>query len=111
MSRLLGPDTLVATNSSTLHPSAFVVRTWAMNYADVIAHPGMCRETLTEITEFAIEIGAIAVREDSNASVAEGWVLSVLNAAQGLVANGVATFEEVDRTYLLDSELFSLRGG
>ena len=118
MAGLLPPDTLVATNSSTLLPSDFASATgrparfcalhfavmiWTMNYAEVMAHPGTSRETLTQVTEFAVEIGMvpIAVRKEQNGYVANSWVVPLLNAAQTLVTNGVATPEDVDRTYLL----------
>ncbi|MFJ9714098.1 3-hydroxyacyl-CoA dehydrogenase [Streptomyces sp. NPDC101234] len=118
MAKLLPPHTLVATNSSTLLPSDFASATgrpdkfcalhfanmiWAMNYAEVMAHPLTSRETLTEVTEFAVEIGMvpIALRKEQNGYVANSWVVPMLSAAQTLVTNGIATPEDVDRTYLL----------
>jgi 3-hydroxyacyl-CoA dehydrogenase len=118
MAGLLPPDTLVATNSSTLLPRDFASATgrpdkfcalhfanmiWAMNYAEVMTHPQTARETLREVTEFAIEIGMvpIALRKEQNGYVANTWVVPLLNAAQTLVTNGIATPEDVDRTYLL----------
>ena len=118
MAELLPPDTLVATNSSTLLPSDFAEATgrpdkfcalhfanmiWAMNFAEVMAHPRTSRQTLTEVTEFAVEIGMvpIAVRKEQNGYVANSWGVPLLNAAQTLVTNGIATPEDVDRTYLL----------
>jgi len=123
MAELLPPDTLVATNSSTLLPSDFAAATgrpdkfcalhfanmiWAMNFAEVMAHPGTSRETLTEVTEFAVEIGMlpIAVRKEQNGYVANSWVVPLLNAAQTLVTNGIATPEDVDRTYLVTGAKF-----
>lgn len=118
LARLLKPHTLIATNSSTFLPGDFAdatgrpaqfcalhfaVRIWTMNYAEVMAHRTTARETLARITEFAVDIGMvpIAVRKEHNGYVANGWVLPLLNAAQTLVTNGVATPEDVDRTYLL----------
>jgi len=118
MAELLPPDTLVATNSSTLLPSDFAEATgrpdkfcalhfanmiWAINFAEVMAHPGTSRETLSEVTEFAVEIGMvpIPIRKEQNGYVANTWGVPMLNAAQTLVTNGIATAEDVDRTYLL----------
>lgn len=118
MADLLAVETIIATNSSTLLPSDFAAATgrpdkfcglhfanmiWAMNYAEVMGHAGTLRDTLSEVTGFAIEIGMvpIPVRQEHPGYVANGWVLPLLNAAQSLVTNGVAAAEDVDRTYLL----------
>ncbi|MFD8006526.1 3-hydroxyacyl-CoA dehydrogenase [Streptomyces mirabilis] len=118
MAGLLPKDTLVATNSSTLLPRDFASATgrpdkfcalhfanmiWAMNYTEVMPHPRTSRETLTAVTEFAVEIGMVPIplRKEQNGYVANSWVVPLLNAAQTLVTNGVATHEDVDRTYLL----------
>jgi 3-hydroxybutyryl-CoA dehydrogenase len=118
MAGLLPPGTLVATNSSTLLPRDFASATgrpgkfcalhfattiWAMNFAEIMAHPGTARETLTEVTEFAVEIGMlpIPVRKEQSGYVVNTWFVPLLNAAQTLVTNGIATAEDVDRTYMI----------
>ena len=118
MAGLLPPHTLVATNSSTLLPSDFAADTgrpeqfcalhfgngiWAMNFAELMAHPGTSRETLTEVGEFAVEIGMvpIPVLKEQNGYVGNTWFVPLLNAAQTLVTNGIATPEDIDRTYLI----------
>jgi 3-hydroxyacyl-CoA dehydrogenase len=118
MAELLPEHTLIATNSSTLLPSDFATTTgreekfcglhfattiWVMNYAEIMAHPTTSKETLTEVTEFAIEIGMIPipVRKEHNGYVANTWVVPMLNAAQTLVTNGIATPEDVDRTFMV----------
>ncbi|WP_319456470.1 MULTISPECIES: 3-hydroxyacyl-CoA dehydrogenase [unclassified Mycobacterium] len=118
LAELLPVHTLIATNSSTLLPSDFAAATgrpekfcalhfattiWRMNFAEVMAHPATSNETLTEVTEFAIEIGMIPipVRKEHNGYVANSWVVPMLNAAQTLVTNGIAAPEDVDRTFMI----------
>ncbi|MEU5340428.1 3-hydroxyacyl-CoA dehydrogenase [Streptomyces sp. NPDC020766] len=127
MAGLLPPDALVATNSSTLLPRDFASDTgrpekfcalhfsnliWAMNFAEIMAHPGTSAGTLTEVTEFAIEIGMlpIPVRKEQNGYVVNTWLVPFLNAAQTLVTNGVATPEDVDRTFLYTGARFGPLG-
>jgi 3-hydroxybutyryl-CoA dehydrogenase len=117
MSPLLRDHTLIATNSSTLLPRDFAAATgrpekfcalhfanliWIMNVAEIMAHPTTADDTLTQVTEFAIEIGMlpIPVRKEQNGYVINTWFVALLNAAQSLVTNGVSTPEDVDRTYL-----------
>jgi 3-hydroxyacyl-CoA dehydrogenase len=120
--RNLGPflpeHTLVATNSSTLLASDFAEDTgrpgqycalhfanliWTMNLAEIMAHPTTSEDTLTQVAEFAIEIGMvpIPVEKETNGYVLNTWFVALLNAAQTLVTNGVSSPEMVDRTYLI----------
>jgi 3-hydroxyacyl-CoA dehydrogenase len=118
MAGLLPAHTLLATNSSTLLPRDFAEATgrpakycalhfanliWKLNLAEVMAHPGTARETLTAVAHFAIEIGMvpIPVQKEQNGYVLNSWLLPLLNAAASLVVNGVATPEEVDRTFMI----------
>jgi 3-hydroxybutyryl-CoA dehydrogenase len=68
-----------------------------------MAHATTSEDTLTQVTEFAIEIGMvpIAVQKEQNGYVINTWLVALLNAAQTLVTNGVATPEDVDRTYMI----------
>lgn len=86
MAPLLREHTLLATNSSTLLPSDFAAATgrperfcalhfanliWLMNIAEIMAHPTTADDTLTQVTEFAIEVGMlpIPVRKEQNGCV------------------------------------------
>lgn len=117
MAELLPPHTLVATNSSTFVPSDFATATgrpekfcalhfanriWAANFAEIMAHPASAEDTLIEVTEFAIEIGMapIPLRKEHNGYVINTWTLPLTNAAQTLVTNGIASHEDVDRTFM-----------
>lgn len=127
LAELLPAHALIATNSSTFLPRDFAEATgrpdkycalhfanmiWAMNLAEVMAHPGTSRETLTAIAEFAIEIGMvpIPVRKEQNGYVINTWVVPLLNAGQTLVTNGVATPEDVDRTFMFNGAKFGPMG-
>ncbi|HJW51716.1 MAG TPA: 3-hydroxyacyl-CoA dehydrogenase [Burkholderiaceae bacterium] len=118
MAPLLPGHTLVATNSSTLLPRDFAASTgrpaqycalhfanliWMMNFVEIMAHPTTSKDTLTQVTEFSLEIGMlpIAVQKEQNGYVLNTWSVALLQAAQSLVTNGVATPEDVDRTYLM----------
>jgi 3-hydroxyacyl-CoA dehydrogenase len=118
MAGLLPPHTVVATNSSTLLPRDFAEATgrpgkfcalhfanliWALNVVEVMAHRGTSAETLTAVTYFAIEIGQVpvAVQKEQNGYLLNSWFFPLLNAALSLVANGVGTPEDVDRTYMI----------
>jgi len=118
MADLLPPHTLLATNSSTLLARDFAAATgrpgkfcalhfanliWHLNLAEVMAHPGTARETLTAVTHFAIEIGMvpIPVQKEQNGYVLNSWFVPLLNAGATLVANGIAGPEDVDRTFMI----------
>lgn len=118
ISGLLPKHTLLATNSSTLLPSDFAAATgrpekfcalhfanliWSMNVVEIMAHPGTAVGTLTQVTEYAIEIGMVPVpvQKEQNGYVLNTWLVPLLNAAQTLVTNGVSTPEDVDRTFLI----------
>jgi 3-hydroxyacyl-CoA dehydrogenase len=118
MASLLPPHTLIASNSSTLLPRDFAEATgrpekfcalhfanmiWMINFAEVMAHPRTARETLIEVTEFAVEIGMvpIPVRKEQSGYVNNTWFVPLVNAGLTLVVSGVATPEDVDRTYMM----------
>ncbi len=118
MAGLLKPHTVVATNSSTLLPRTFADATgrpdrycamhfanlvWTFNLVEIMAHPGTSPETLVAATRFAIEIGQvpIAVGKEQNGYVLNSWLVPLLTAGIALVANGVATPDDVDRTYMI----------
>ena len=124
---LLPEHTLVVTNSSTFLPRDFADATgrpdkfcalhfanliWLMNVVEVMGHAGTSVETLTAVTEFAIEIGMvpIPVRKEQNGYILNSWLVPLLNAAQTLVTNEVATPEDVDRTFMLNGARFGPMG-
>jgi 3-hydroxyacyl-CoA dehydrogenase len=118
MAGLLAPHTIVATNSSTLLPRDFAEATgrpekfcalhfanliWSINLVEVMAHAGTSVETLTSAMHFVIEIGQvpIPVQKEQNRCVLNSWLVPLMTAALSLVVRGVATAEDVDRTYMI----------
>jgi 3-hydroxybutyryl-CoA dehydrogenase len=115
LDRLCPEDTIFATNSSTLTPSAFASTTgrpdrfcalhshgpvWYANIADAMPHSGTSGATTTLVEAFARRIGQtpILVGKESGAYVFNAMLDGVLGEALALVANGVASFEDVDRS-------------
>lgn len=118
MASLLKPDTIIATNSSTLLPRYFAEDTgrpdryaalhfanviWKTNLAEVMGHPGTSDETLEALTRFSIEIGMvpIPVAREQNGYVLNTWLTQLMESSLSLVVKGVCTPEDVDRTYLI----------
>jgi len=118
LAKHLPEHTLIATNSSTLLPSQFASATgrpdrycalhfanliWRMNLAEVMAHPGTSPATLTAVTRFAIEIGMvpIPVQKEQNGYLLNSWFAPLLQNSLALVANGIGTPEDVDRTFMI----------
>ena len=118
LANYLPAHTLLATNTSTLLPSEFSEFTgrpekycalhfanliWALNIAEIMAHPGTSDDTLVAVTQFAIEIGMvpIPIQKEQNGYVLNTMLVALANAAQTLVTNEIATPEYVDRTYMI----------
>lgn len=68
-----------------------------------MAHSGTSEATLASITSFAIELGMVPLplQKEKNGYVLNSWLVPLLNAAVTLVANGVSTPEDIDRSYLI----------
>ncbi len=114
----LPEHTVIATNSSTLLPRDFAEATgrpekyvalhfanliWTYNVAEFMGHPTTSEETYTAIAHYAIEIGQVPVvtQKEQNGYVLNSWFVPLLTAGVSLVANGVATPEDVDRTFMI----------
>ena len=105
------------TNTSTLLPSMFAAATgrpdrfaalhfhtpvWSSNVVDVMPHPGTAAETTELLVAFARRIGQIPIRLSRESF---GYVFNALYAAMNreaitLVANGIASVEDVDRAWM-----------
>ena len=103
-----------ATNTSTLLPSMYAEATgrpdrfaalhfhlpvWSANVADVMPHPGTSEETVELLVEFARRLGQIPIRmhRESIGYVFNAVYTAMNRAAITLVANDVASVEDVDR--------------
>ncbi|MFV0411202.1 MAG: 3-hydroxyacyl-CoA dehydrogenase [Paracoccus sp. (in: a-proteobacteria)] len=109
---------IIATNSSTLLPRDFAEATgrpaqycalhfanmiWVMNIVEIMAHPGTSEATLTAIGHYSIEIGMvpIAIGAEQNGYAINSWLVPLLTASLQLVADGVVSPEDVDRSFLI----------
>jgi 3-hydroxyacyl-CoA dehydrogenase len=113
--------TIFTTNSSTLLPSEiadgtgrperflalhFANQIWVNNIGEVMRHPGTDPEIFERVLKFAAEIGMVPIRLEKEWSgyVLNAMLVPLLTAAQSLVSNGIATPEDVDRTWMISTK-------
>ena len=109
--------TIFTTNTSTLLPSMFAAATgrpdrfaalhfhtpvWLSNVVDVMPHPGTSAETTECLVAFAHRIGQIPIRmqRESHGYVFNALYAAINREALTLVANGIASVEDVDRAWM-----------
>lgn len=114
--------TIFTTNTSTLLPSQladasgrperflalhFANQIWDNNIGEVMGHPGTAPEIVDAVVAFAKAIGMVPIRIDreQNGYIINSLLVPWLTAAQSLVANGVADFEDVDRTWMICTKM------
>jgi 3-hydroxybutyryl-CoA dehydrogenase len=114
---LCPPRTIFTTNTSSLLPSMFAAATgrpdrfaalhfhlpvWSANVVDVMPHPGTSQETTELLLAFARRIGQIPIhlRKESYGYVFNAMYNAINTAAITLVANGVASVEDIDRAWM-----------
>lgn len=105
------------TNTSTLLPSMFAEATgrpdrfaalhfhtpvWLSNVVDVMPHPGTSAETTQLLIAFAQRIGQIPIllRRENFGYVFNALYTAINREALTLVANGIASVEDVDRAWM-----------
>ena len=113
--------TIFTTNSSSLLPSQiadasgrpgqflalhFANRIWVSNVGEVSKHPGTAPEVVDRVVKFAVEIGLVPIRleKENHGYVMNALLMPLLGAAQALVANGIASPEDVDRTWMISTQ-------
>lgn len=109
--------TIFTTNTSSFVPSMFADATgrpaqfaalhfhpdvWESNVVDIMPHSGTSETTVATLRTFAVRIGQIPiVLEKENFGYVFNAMLTALNReALSLVANGVASVEDVDRSWM-----------
>jgi 3-hydroxybutyryl-CoA dehydrogenase len=114
---LCPPRTVFATNTSTLLPSMYAeasgrpdrlaalhfhIPVWSANVVDVMPHPGTSTETTELLVAFARRLGQIPIRmrRESIGYVFNAVYTAMNRAAITLVANDVASVEDVDRAWM-----------
>lgn len=113
------PDkTIIATNSSTMLPSAFAQCTgrpekylalhfaneiWRNNTAEVMGHPGTSKQAFDKAVEFAEAISMIPLElhKEQPGYILNSLLVPFLSAAEALLANGVADYQTIDKTWML----------
>jgi 3-hydroxybutyryl-CoA dehydrogenase len=115
--QLCPPETIFTTNTSTLLPSMYAAATgrpdrfaalhfhtyvWSSNVVDVMPHPGTDPATLDLLVAFARRIGEIPIRleRESSSYVFNAMLNPLLRAATTLAANGITSFQNVDRAWM-----------
>jgi len=118
LGKLCPARTILTTNSSTLLPSEiagasgrperflalhFANQIWVNNVAEIMRHPGTAPEVFEEVVRFARSIGMVPIRleKEQNGYVLNTLLVPLLSAALTLVANGIATPQDVDRTWMI----------
>lgn len=110
------PHTIFTTNTSTLIPSMFAEATGRpdrfaafhfhdtrfTNIIDIMPHPGTSAETVAVIKAFAEKIGQVAIvlQKENFGYVFNAMLMELLRASQSLAANGVASVEDIDRSWM-----------
>lgn len=110
--------TIIATNSSTMLPSAFAQYTgrpekylalhfaneiWRNNSAEIMGHPDTGQEYYDAVCEFAENINMIPLKlkKEQPGYILNSMLVPFLSAAEALYADGVADFETIDKTWML----------
>ena len=113
----LAPErTIFCTNSSTLLPSDiaeftgrpekflalhFANEVWRANTGEVMQHAGTDPEVFEAVAQFAEEIGMVPIRiyKEQPGYVLNSLLVPLLDAAAQLLVRGVASVEDIDKTW------------
>ncbi|MFD1473034.1 3-hydroxyacyl-CoA dehydrogenase [Companilactobacillus mishanensis] len=118
LSSVAEEKTIFATNTSTLLPSQFADLTgrknkflalhfaneiWKNNTAEVMGTQWTDKDIYNEVVEFAKGIGMIPIelKKEQPGYVLNTLLVPLLDAAQMLLAKGVADIETIDKTWML----------
>ena len=111
------PRTIFMTNTSTLLPSQFAeasgrgdrllalhfhVPVWINNLVDVMPHPGTAPEVTQLVVGFARRVGQVPIelRREHNGYVFNSLYGALNSAAITLARQGVASIEDIDRSWM-----------
>ena len=120
--QLCPPRTIFTTNTSMLIPSLIAEATgrpdrfiafhfhqpvWVSNVADVMPHPGTLAEITTLVRDFAKSINQIPVvlNKENYGYVFNAMYSSLNSMAITLAANGIATVEDIDRSWMIVTKM------
>jgi 3-hydroxybutyryl-CoA dehydrogenase len=108
--------TVFTTNTSSLVPSMFADATGRpdkfaafhfhdvrlTNIVDIMPHPGTSPETLDIVKAFAEKIGQVAImlEKENHGYVFNNMLMDLMKTAQTLASRGVASIEDIDRSWM-----------
>lgn len=112
------PQTIFATNSSTLLPSQFAAATGRPdrflslhfaneickhNTAEIMGHPGTDKAIFDTVVAFAKSIGMVALplHKEQPGYIVNSLLVPLLDAATTLLVRGVADVETIDKTWMV----------
>ncbi|QSE96060.1 3-hydroxyacyl-CoA dehydrogenase [Fulvivirga lutea] len=118
LSKHIDDSAIITTNSSTLLPSDFVEFVskperflamhfanyiWQNNIAEIMGHKSTDASATEKTIQFAKDIGMVPVQlnKEQNGYILNSILVPFVSSAMALVANGVATHEDVDKTMLV----------
>lgn len=118
LAKYLPERTVIATNSSTMLPSAFAAYTgrpekylalhfaneiWRNNTGEVMGHAGTDQTYYDQVVEFTSAIGMVplCLHKEQPGYILNSMLVPFLNAAEALWANDVADPETIDKTWML----------
>jgi 3-hydroxyacyl-CoA dehydrogenase len=118
LAKMAPSKTIFATNASTLLPSEYAAesgrpekflamhfanRLWKSNVAEIMGHTGTDPEVFNQVILFAKAIGMvpIPIYKEQRGYVLNSLLIPLLAAATGLVMNGVADAETIDKTWMV----------
>lgn len=120
VSRLVPPETILTTNSSTIIPGViagsvqhnerflamhFANLIWKNNICEVMGHANTSKEVTDQVVDFARSIGMvpIVIKKEQSGYVLNSMLIPFINAATDLYLNGIADYKDVDRTWMISS--------
>lgn len=118
LAKHLPEKTIIATNSSTMLPSAFAQHTGRPekylalhfaneirrnNTAEVTGHPETSKQAYDDVAEFAETISMIPLKlqKEQPGYILNSLLVPFLSAAEALLATGVADCETIDKAWML----------
>ena len=114
--------TIFTTNTSSLLPSKFAEFTgrpekflalhfangiWIANIAEVMPHSGTDNKYVDIVVEFAKNIGMVPVviKKEQPAYILNSLLIPLLDAALDLYVKGVASAEDIDKTWMISTQV------
>lgn len=115
---VLPEKTIIATNSSTLLPSALAEHTgrpekflalhfanniWRQNTAEIMGHPATDPAAYETVAQFAQDIAMVPLRlkKEKDGYILNSMLVPFLMSAQALWAEDIADVETIDKTWVL----------